>query len=315
VAAGLALAFVAVGSVAAQAAPAPRQNAPTVVGHYDGVLLALGDSLAAGYEPTYGVNPPPVSAETGKPDQGYPGGYARDLATEHRLLLVDLACPGETTKSMTTTPAKAACLSGYKASLGATSQLAAAEDFIALEGSKIKLVTFDLGANNVDGCVSSRGLNVSCVTSGETAIVKQLPSILAAIKGALALHSPGAALVAMNYYDPFLGIAYSPGGVIASAGATISIGESTALNASLGLIYKHEGIPVANVAGAFKTTSVKPLLTYGGKRLPLDVVDVCRWTFMCPLKGSTLGANIHPNVTGYAVIAAAFAPVIPASVP
>jgi lysophospholipase L1-like esterase len=312
-AAALGLAAAALPAAGALAAAPARAGSPAVVGTYSGILLALGDSLAAGYQPSFGLNPPPVSPETGKPDQGYPGSYAADVATAHHLLLVDLACPGETTGSMTTTPAKAACLAGYKSSLGVTSQLAAADRFLAEFPGKVKLVTFDLGANNVDGCATSTGLNATCVAEGQLTIARQLPPILANVKTALAAHDPGALLYAMNYYDPFLGIAYSPGGVLASAAAAVTVGETTALNAVLARAYKAAGIPVANVAAAFKTGTVVPLVTYGGKRLPLDVADVCRWTWMCPLPSTHGTANIHPNTTGYAVIAAAFEAVLPAS--
>ena len=39
-------------------------------------MLALGDSLAAGYQPTDKSSPPPEDPADNSPDEGYPGGYA-----------------------------------------------------------------------------------------------------------------------------------------------------------------------------------------------------------------------------------------------
>src|ERR1039458_256924 len=45
------------------------------------VLLALGDSLAAGYQPTFGTSLPPIDSSSGYRDRGYPGSYAADVAS------------------------------------------------------------------------------------------------------------------------------------------------------------------------------------------------------------------------------------------
>lgn len=115
-------------------------------------LLALGDSLAAGYQPTDGTMPPPTNPSTGYPDHGYPGGYAAVLASTRHLTLIDLACPGETTASMTGSPAEGQCTKTYRAEFDASSQLAAAMTFLGLHRREVSLVTLDLGANNIDGC-------------------------------------------------------------------------------------------------------------------------------------------------------------------
>ena len=129
-------------------------------------LLALGDSLAAGYQPDDRSASPPVDPSTGFPDQGYPGGYAADLAAARHLLLVDLACPGETTTSMVGTPAKVRCETDYSAQFGTSSQLSAALEFLATHKGEVALVSIDLGANDIEACASHATPSPSCVAKG-----------------------------------------------------------------------------------------------------------------------------------------------------
>lgn len=277
--------------------------------HY---LLALGDSLAAGYQPTDGTSPPPTDRATGYPDKGYPGGYAADLAAERHLDLVDLACPGETTSSMTGNPAIGECARTYRGELGASSQLRAAETFLARHRGAVSLVTLDIGANDIDGCVSAGGFDLACLQRGQSAVTTQLPAIVSALRTAIAADDPSARLVAMNYYDPFLGVAYEPGGLAGAAGAALSVVATETFDGHLAAIYRRAGVAMANVAAAFRTGGTLPVLTYAGHRLPLDVDYVCRWTWMCPLPGSPAKANIHADTVGYRVIARAFARVLAA---
>lgn len=276
-------------------------------------LLALGDSLAAGYQPTDGTTAPPVDPATGYADRGYPSSYASDLANERHLRLVDLACPGETTASMTTKPAIGQCTKLYKAEFGAPTQIASTKVFLARHQGQVGLVTLDLGANDIDGCISATGFNVLCLLSGQNAVTSELPAIVASIKAMLHVDDPSARFVAMNYYDPFLGVGYSPGGAKGIAAAALSVPATDTFDGHLASIYKHDDVPMANVATAFSTSKTLPLITYAGRRLPLDVADICRWTWMCPLPSSKSSPNIHANVVGYRVIAGAFEKVLAAT--
>lgn len=101
-------------------------------------------------------------------------------------------------------------------------------------------------------------------------------------------------IVAMNYYDPLL--AYWLTG---STGQTEALGSVAALlefNSAEAGIYVLNKVPVADVAGAFKTLNVVPQL-YNGQLVPTDVVEICQNTWMCSLH------NIHANDTGYQLIA------------
>lgn len=269
-------------------------------------LLALGDSLAAGYQPTDGLVPPPKDPATGYSDTGYPGSYPADIAAARHLRLADLACPGETTRSMTGSPAIGACTTVYRGEFHASSQLAAATTFLSDHRGEVALVTLDIGANDIDGCVSSHGVSLACLSAAQATIGSQLPPIVAGIEKALRVDDPATPLIAMNYYDPFLSLAYAPGGLTGSTFAALSVGATDAFNRRLADVYKRASVPVANVAGAFRTGSVLPTTRYAGHLLPIDVADVCRWTFMCPLPHSTSRPDIHADTVGYRVIARAF---------
>ena len=236
------------------------------------------------------------------------------MAAAEHLRLLDLGCPGETTRTFAGSPATAACTSFYRDTLGVGSQEKAALAELARHRGQVRLVTFDLGANDVDGCFSGGSLSETCVLEQAAAAESRLPGIVSSLAAALRRDDPGARLVAMDYYDPFLGLAEDPGGGHGVELAALSLTALEAFDASMRAVYHHAGVAVADVAGDFGTTSSLPLTTYGTKRLARNVALVCRWTWMCPLPGSRAGQDIHPNDAGYARIAHAFEQVIgPAS--
>lgn len=274
-----------------------------------GILLALGDSLAAGYQPTDGTRPPPVDPASGWPDAGYPDGYAADVATHEHLSLVDLGCPGETTASFDTRPAEGVCATWYRRELGAANQQAAALAELRRHPGAVHLVTFDLGANDLDACLAGGSVDAACLATKTAVVLSRLPRLLARIETVLAAEDPRARLVAMDYYDPFLGFEEDPGGTHGSELAALSLGALEGFDASLRALYRHAGAAVAAVSSEFQTASALPLTPYGGRSLPRDVALVCRWTYMCPLSGTGGAAghqDIHPDTAGYARIAAAF---------
>ena len=273
-------------------------------------LLALGDSLAAGYQPVYGTSSPPIDAATGYPDQGYPDGYASDLASLRHLTLIDLACPGETTISMAGKPARVPCAADYRSEFAASSQLGAALAFLSSHKHQVDLVTIDIGANDLESCVSDGAPDPSCLSTGAATVSRELPVILSKLKHALSLDDPGTLLVGMNYYDPILGLDFRPGGAKPTAEAFLSLVVLEAYNKELGTLYEQAKAPVANVASAFASASTTPLTKYGSKVLPRNVALVCLWTWMCPVAPAKYSPDIHANTTGYGVIARAFQAVL-----
>jgi lysophospholipase L1-like esterase len=268
-------------------------------------LLAVGDSLAAGYQPTDGASLPPLDAGSGFRDQGYPGSYAADLATKEGLSLVDLGCPGETTSSMLATPAEPLCGELYQAEFGVASQISAAETFLSRHSGRVGLVTLDIGANDLDHCLSAENVNTACLASADVSAVKNLSRILTSLVAAVHHFDPAARIAGMNYYDPFLGFGFSPGGTKGDELAVGSVVATNAFDAELGTTFKKFGVPVADVASAFKVDDLTPLVRFDGKTLPEDVALTCELTWMCPSVAGE-APSIHPNAAGYRTIAVVF---------
>jgi lysophospholipase L1-like esterase len=298
----IACALAAVGTVAgtgaAQASSAPAKSPGSVTSAHRGqpeapkydYYLALGDSLAWGYQPD----------KTGAGiKSGH--GYADDLAAflrsqnDRQLRYVNLSCPGENTGTMINGSCPDLAGSGQKY----TAQLAAAVAFLKAHPHSRILVTLDIGANNVDGCLSASGISETCVEQGLAAAGTDVPTILTQLKAAAGRH---VTITGMNYYDPFLAE-----WLTGAAGQTLaqqSVGLTTTFNGILDSAYAAYGVTVADVASAFKTTDFTDTAKVAGTTVPVNVADICGWTWMCA--PSPVGPNIHANNTGYAVIARAF---------
>ena len=268
------------------------------------VLLALGDSLAAGYQPTFGTNLPPIDQSSGYRDLGYPGSYAADVASKRRLRLVDLGCPGETAASMLGTPARNQCAHLYSGEFAAHSQLVAAETFLSRHPGQVALVTIDIGMNDLLRCVSASQVSTLCLEKNNVATERNLVVILRSLVAWLHRTDPRARVVAMNYYDPFLGLAYAPGGTQGLKLALASLAATNLFNLEFANTYRAFAVSTANAASAFHMNTPLPVAHYGGKALPTDVVSICKLTWMCPIR-SLQSHDIHPNLAGYRTIAGA----------
>jgi lysophospholipase L1-like esterase len=240
--------------------------------------VALGDSLSQGYMPP-----------AGNSDQGYVDDlYASLHATDPSLQLVKLGCSGETTTTMIN--------GGICSYGGADSQLAAAAQFLSAHRGQVAYLTLDIGANDVDNCVSGTSLDPACIEAGIATIAQNLPRILATITAA----DPGARhRVGMTYYDPFLA-AYLAGPT-GPALAKESLTASNVLNQVETAAYRGYGLRVAKVDQAFRSHDAAPVTVPGLGTLPTNVATICELTYMCTVQ------NIHPNVTGYQLIAKTFA--------
>lgn len=246
--------------------------------------VSLGDSLAAGYQPT-------GSFDQGYADQLFTALQAKISGLRH----VKLGCSGETTLTMTT---------GGVCSYPHGSQLNEAVIFLQRHKKSVALITIDIGANDVY-CSITRPLDMRCITDASTAIETNLPSILTVLRAAV---GPGVPIGGMNYYDAFL--AFWLQGEGGRAAATDSRQAFLKFNDTLETIYKAAGSPVADVEGAFSTADfATKVLSPDFGTIPLNVARICQWTWMCV--PPPLGPDIHANIEGYGVIAGAFLKVLP----
>ncbi len=239
--------------------------------------LALGDSLAQGVQWSPGG------------DMITNQGYVDDLYLQYSksipgLEVEKLGCPGETTTSMI----HGGMCANY------ANQLEAAVSF--LQTHQVAFVTLDIGANDVDGCISASAIDTACVEAGLGSVGANLPWILRELRSAAGPHTP---IIAMNYYDPILA-AWALGGT----GPTLalqSLEAATEFNLLLEAIYGAFGVPVADVAQAFRIYNFIPV---PDEDVPVNVFLTLAWTWMSA--PPPFGPDIHPNAAGYAAIAAAF---------
>ncbi len=256
----------------------PALGAPGASGdHAVMYYLSLGDSLAAGQQPT------------GDPGDMYRTneGYADQLfqmarAEYPKLKHVKLGCPGETTVTM---------VDGGICAYDHGSQLDEALAFLHAHGKFTAFITIDLGWNDFP-CESG----LECIPPGVASIQANLPGILGALRAAAGPDTP---IVGATLYDPFLGFWFTDPGL-----ATLSVWSAIVpINDLVEGIYASAGMPVADVEGAFATTDFSPVPAAGG--LPTNVVRICAWTWVCA--PAPLGPNNHANADGYHAMALAFA--------
>ena len=173
-----------------------------------------------------------------------------------------------------------------------------AEAFLRSHPGQVEMLTIDIGANDVDGCIGSSGINTSCLQSGLSQITTDLPLILRGLRAA----DPTLAIYGMDYYDPFLSewLTGASGQTLAQESETGAV----ALNNELGQIYGANKAAMADPATLFQTSNFALTGTYNGTTVPENVALICAWTLMCSEN------NIHANDEGHAELALAFESVI-----
>ena len=240
--------------------------------------LALGDSLATGFA-------------TG-PGQG----YTDDLLTHFQsqvsgLQLVDLGVSGETTTSF---------ING--------GQLQASEAFLEAHPGQVSFVTIDIGGNDIVGCGSvtlPAPSSTVCVNSALTTIATNLRTILSGLRQA---GGTDLKIYGMNYFDPFLiDWLLGPAG---QASAQTSVSNLLELNSELASLYTSYGIPIADVATAFRSTDFTDMVKSPWGSVPENVFLACSWLDVSCEAGGPEGLGDDADAAGYQAIAAAFEQVI-----
>jgi lysophospholipase L1-like esterase len=287
---------IAAAFVVAALAALPSASGASAPARY---YLALGDSLSQGTQP----NASGASLYTNQ-------GYVNDLYQAERrripnLKLVDVGCGGDTTTSLLTGHGNARDARLYRCDRKGGSQLKAAELFLRAhhQPGEVPLITIDIGANDVDGCVTAPNL-ARCVIEGEASIKHNVPLILRGLKRAA---RRGAAFAGMTLYDPVLAGYFSSVSSTRSL-AAVSVALLKQVNGLIISADHNAGFRTADVADVFDSYDQALTVKYNGQLIPVDVARVCSWTWACTPPPS--GPNIHANKNGYAEIAGAFERVI-----
>ena len=240
--------------------------------------LALGDSLATGF--------------AAGPGQG----YTDDLLTYFQsqvpgLQLVDLGVSGETTTSF---------ING--------GQLQASEAFLEAHPGQVSFVTIDIGGNDIVGCGSvtlPAPSSTVCVNSALSTIATNLRTILSGLRQA---GGTDLKIYGMNYFDPFLiDWLLGPAG---QASAQTSVSNLLELNSELASLYTSYGIPIADVATAFRSTDFTDMVKSPWGSVPENVFLACSWLDVSCEAGGPEGLGDDADAAGYQAIAAAFEQVI-----
>lgn len=241
--------------------------------------MALGASLVTGTGSTDGAD------------------YVNDLAAYAQPLVAglqveNLGCGGETTTTM---------INGGTCTKYTTgSQLGDAEAFLKEHRGRVAFATIDIGADDVLGCTSGGTIHKACFESGLTRVEANLPLILAGLRAA----GSAVPLVGMTYYDPYL--ASWLDGSSGQAEARESVRLVAQLDGALRAIYTRYGVTVASAFDRFKTNDFADTGSWDDQTVPVNVADICDWTWMCTPGGPT----IHANDTGYVELAQAFEKVL-----
>ena len=241
--------------------------------------LSLGTSLAAG------VQADPLTGESVVTDVSYPNILAAAIGEDIRKLRhVNLGCPGEISDTF---------IDGGICEYPHGSQLYEAVKFLHAHRKFTGLITIDLGANDALSCVDETGIDIDCFFGTVSHLASNLTYVLKTLRKAA---GPKVPIVGMNYYNPLL---VSWFGDPTTAMQTAYLQEQ--LNMALFDVYSQFKVPVADVAGVFKSND----FTIESNGLPANVNLLCAWTWMCEWQ------NIHPNELGYDAIAGAFEDVLP----
>ncbi len=246
--------------------------------------LALGDSLAIGIQPD-------SQGQLQQTDSGYPNLLFADLhPSEPGLRLVNLGCSGETTTTF---------LAGGLCSYGALgSQLGAAVAFLLAHRGHVRMVTINLGGNDIGGCADLSGIDYTCVQQSKNRVRINLTAAMVAIRAAAGGRVP---IVGMNFYDPVLAFSLFGAPDIAQASIPVVVG----INDMLEQVYGSVGAPTADVESAFQTLDTTPVTVPGLGTISTGLARLCQFTFMCA--PPPVGPNDHPTDAGYRTIANAFA--------
>lgn len=246
-----------------------------------GWYLALGDSYAGGYQPDRGDD------KTG----GYAGLVLDAVrADAPKTTLINLACSGETTVTF---------LDGSHCAYDAGNQLAAAVEVLHAKRDRVRLITIDIGGNDARRCITATGVDQVCYADTLAQVGRNLTMILATLHAA----SPGTPIVVANYLNPYYALWLTgPAGQAFAHGSEQGIGM---LNAVIARAAGTVGAPVADVFTAYQSSVWTPVDVLG-QQVPLNVVRICQWTWMCTRQ------DIHPNDAGYAVYATAVIAALPA---
>lgn len=264
--------------------------APDRIASADQLFVSIGDSYAAGYQPT--ARGKGSTTRNGFAYQAVTAAKAKG----YNFSLVNFGCSGATTRSVLE---KAGCaaknLGPGAASYSPKTQAAAAQAFLRAHRGKVGLITVAVGGNDISSC-SDAADATACVSATLGRVTTNLDILL---KGLRAAAGPATRIVGITYPDVFLGEALSTSETKRNLANLSVFAFKSFINPALKTSYERVGgtfVDVTAATGAYgPLTTTTTLAPYG--TVPVPVAKVCRLTYYCQFH------DIHPRPNGYALIA------------
>jgi lysophospholipase L1-like esterase len=258
--------------------------------------VSLGDSYAAGYQRFSATDA--RTTRDGFAYQVVPKARARG----YDLKLVNFGCGGETSVSILQRKTKCGGLGPGGVDYAGVTQATAAERFLRKHRGHVKLITVSIGGNDVTGCAKQAD-PVACIGPAMDKVKANGKALLKRLRKAA---GPKTRIVGITYPDVILGawVGENPDQELAKLSV---VAFKSLLNPALKEMYESVGgrfVDVTKATGAYtpleQTTTLAP---YG--EIPVAVADVCGLTSYCAYR------DIHPNATGYGIIADLVAKTLP----
>jgi lysophospholipase L1-like esterase len=205
--------------------------------------LAIGDSLAFGYQPDVNYT------------HGYSNYFYTDLQQHGATTYDNLGCPGETSATMINGKCPYSILRKY---LYVGAQLPAAVKYLKKYAGQVSPVTLDIGANDLLGDIDPSTCAISATWASDLAAVDTnlTKTILPQLSAALTVNGARTGdLLLMNYYDPYQNVCPN------------SVAYIQEINQHIAIDAVGYG-PVVDVFSAF-----------GGATTPNP--NICSYTWMC----------------------------------
>lgn len=281
--------------------PADAPIAPT-----DRLYVSIGDSYAAGYQPSAGGAGPTMA-------HGFAYQVAdRTAAAGAPLRLVNFGCSGVTSTALLNDRGCDPSARGPGGpSYESSSQGQAAVEFLREHRGQITLITVVVGGNDVKPCLvtaegTPRPAAASCVDGAVATVRSNLARLLQGVRAAV---GSDVLVVGLTYPDVFLG-AWVSGAADAHdlAAGSVALFRNV-LNPVLRAEYVKAGAVFADITAASGAYGSLAETTVEGRygTIPRPVARVCALTYYCEL------GDLHPKTGGYTLIADQVLRALPAS--
>jgi lysophospholipase L1-like esterase len=262
------------------AGTAQARSSPTSPTYY----VSLGDSYSVGFQPSLGATP----------------GYTVYVAKKTHLKLVNFGCGGATTSSILNGVGCPDVLPHTAGGMtySTTTQIAAAEAFLAAHRGHIGLITVSIGGNDLTGCATKPDA-VNCVLAAGATIKTNVTTLAADLRAAA---GPKVPIIGSTYPDVLLGGYVWPTNPPAASTLNTAklsvVAFKSVLNPSLSKAYassKGTLVDVTAAAGGYvPLTRTVESTAYGA--IPVAVAGACTYSWFCT------SGNIHATTRGYTLI-------------